>query len=410
MTESVYHHLQARVHRPYDAAYADKAARQAATVTADDVGKLHLQSDTGDLYRLVSQEGGVGTWKPVAPRGDSVRTVDAHGGGDFTSLSAALAAITDAASNKPYTILVFGVVAEADTVNAKSHINVQGMAGARLLVTLESAAPAVLFGSGVVDSTWRDLGIEAAGASADMVVEFSATTGSTVRMENVRLATSGAAETIEKNTTGASILLNVQTALGDEGFGNEVTGYLAAAHGDENTASGDYSLALGRFAVASVSGEAALGGGHTLNIGRRGELQRREFVLGAVTTNDTPTEMFTELGTTDRLVLPNHAAWTFEALIVGWKTSGAGTVAGYRVSGAIRRDATAGSTAIVGTVTEIVGTVIVTVLGEDDAAWDVTAEADKANGSLKFIVTGKSGMTVAWGADVRVIQVLKAVT
>ena len=51
-----------------------------------------------------------------------------------------------------------------------------------------------------------------------------------------------------------------------------------------------------------------------------------------------------------------------------------------------------------------------TVLGEDDAAWDVTAEADKANGSLKFIVTGKSGMTVAWGADVRVIQVLKAVT
>lgn len=403
MTESVYHHLQTRVHRPYDVAYADKATREAATVTADDVGKLHLQSDTGDLYRLVSQEGGVGTWKPVAPRGDSVRTVDARGGGDFTSLSAALAAIEDAASDTLYTILVFGIVAESDTVTAKSYINVQGMAGARLVVTLESAAPAVLFGSGVVDSTWRDLEIEAAGAGADAAVEFGATTDSTVRLENVRLATSGAVETIKKNTGGAPILLSVQTELGDEGFGNEVTGYLAAAHGDENTASGDYSLALGRFAVASVSGEAALGGGHTLAGGRRGELQRREFVLGAVTTNDTPTEMFTELGTTDRLVLPNHAAWTFDALIVGMRSDATGTAAGYRVSGTIRRDATAGTTAMVAAAT-------VVVFGEDDASWDATAAADATNGSLKITVTGKGSQTVKWGADVRVIQVLKAVT
>ena len=403
MTESVYHHLQARVHRPYDVAYADKATREAATVTADDVGKLYLQSDTGDLYRLVSQVGGVGTWKAVSPRGDSVRTVDARGGGDFTSLSAALAAIEDADASTPYTILVFGLVEESDTVTAKSYINVQGMAGAKLVVALEAAAPAVLFGIGVVSCIWRDLEIEAAShEDACTAVEFDAATDETVRLESVRLTASGAAEAIEKNTTGAPLLLDVRAELGDEGFGNEVTGYLATAHGDENTASGDYSLALGRFAVASVSGEVALGGGHTLNAGRRGELQRREFVLGAVTSDDTPTEMFTELGTADRLVLPNHAAWTFEALIVGWKTSGTGTAAGYRVSGTIRRDATAGSAAMVAAAT-------VEVLGEDDATWDATATADTANGSLMFTVTGKDGMTVAWGADVHVIQVLKVV-
>ena len=401
MTESVYHHLQARVHRPYDVAYADKATREAATVTADDVGKLYLQSDTGDLYRLVSQVGGVGTWKAVAPRGDSVRTVDARGGGAFTSLSAALAAIEGEMVSAPYTILVFGIVAESDTVVARSYVNVQGMAGATLVVTLESAAPAVLF-SHVISCVWRDLAIEAAGAGADAVVEFDATTDETVKLENVQLTTSGAGKALRNNTTGVPLLLNVQATLGDDGVGNEVTGYLAAAHGDENTASGDYSLALGRFAVASVSGEVALGGGHTLNAGRRGELQRREFVLGAVTSDDTPTEMFTELGAADRLVLPNHAAWTFEALIVGWKTSGTGTAAGYRVSGTIRRDATAGSAAMVAAAT-------VEVLGEDDATWDATASADATNGSLTFTVTGKDGMTVAWGADVRVIQVLKVV-
>ena len=253
MTESVYHHLQARVHRPYDVAYADKAAREAAEMTADDVGKLHLQTDTGDLYRLVSQIGGVGTWKPVAPRGDSVRTVDARGGGDFESLSSALAAIDDAASDNLYTILVFGIVEESRTVDAKSYINVQGMAGAKLVVTLESEAPAVLFDSGVVSCIWRDLEIETAGDQADVVVEFDATTDETVKLENVRLTTAGAVEAIEKNTTGAPWLSSVQAELGEEGFGNEVTGYLATAHGDENTASGDYSLALGRFGVASIS-------------------------------------------------------------------------------------------------------------------------------------------------------------
>lgn len=402
MTESVYHHLQTRVHRPYDVAYADKTAREAAEMTADDVGKLHLQTDTGDLYRLVSQIGGVGTWKPVAPRGDSVRTVDARGGGDFESLSSALAAIDDAASDNLYTILVFGIVEESETVDAKSYINVQGMAGAKLVVTLESEAPAVLFDSGVVSCIWRDLEIETAGDHADVVVEFDATTDETVKLENVILTTAGAVEAIEKNTTGAPWLSSVQAELGEEGFGNEVTGYLATAHGDENTASGDYSLALGRFGVASVSGEVAVGGGHTLAGGRRGELQRREFVLGAVTTDATPTEMFTELGSADRLVLPNHAAWTFDALIVGMRSDATGTAAGYRVSGTIRRDATAGTTAMVAAAT-------VVVFGEDDASWDATAAADATNGSLKITVTGKGSQTVKWGADVRVIQVLKVV-
>lgn len=400
MPSSVYHHLQTQVHVAYTGSYASRAVREAATVTADDVGKLYLQSDTGDLYRLASQSGGVGTWKAVSPRGDTVKTVNATGGGDFASLSAALAAITDAASNKRYTILVFGIVAESGTVEAKSYVSVQGMAGAKLLVTLDSATPAVHFGSGIVSSTWRGLEIEAAGAGADVVVEFHATTDETVRLEDAWLTTSGSAEAVDVSSTGMPTLLNVHVTLGDAGYGNEVTGYLATAHGDENTASGDYSLAVGRFAVASVSGEVALGGGHTLNGGRRGELQRREFVLGASTSNDTPTEMLAHED--ERMALPNHAAWTFEALITGMRADATATAAGYRVVGTIRRDASAGSTAMVAAAT-------VTVLGEDDASWDVAATADTANGALKLTVTGKSGQTVKWGAVVRAIQVLKVV-
>ena len=400
MPSSVYHHLQTQVHVAYTGTYASRAVREAATVTADDVGKLYLQTDTGDLYRLVSQSGGVGTWKAVAPRGDTVKVVNATGGGDFASLSAALAAITDAASNKRYTILVFGIVSESGTVAAKSYVSVQGMAGAKLVVTLDSATPAVQFGSGIVSSTWRGLEIEAAGLGADVVLDFDATTDETVRLEDAVLTTAGAVEAIDLNSTGTPVLVNVVTTLGDAGYGNDVSGYLATAHGDENTASGDYSLALGRFAVASVSGESALGGGHTLNGGRRGELERREFVLGATTTNDTPTEMLAHED--ERMALPNHGAWTFEALITGMRADATATAAGYRVFGAIRRDASAGSTAMVAAAT-------VTVLGEDDAAWDVAATADTANGALKLTVTGKAGQTVKWGAVVRVIQVLKVV-
>jgi hypothetical protein len=54
--------------------------------------------------------------------------------------------------------------------------------------------------------------------------------------------------------------------------------------------------------------------------------------------------------------------------------------------------------------TAIVGSVVKTVLAEDDATWDANVTADDTNDSLKITVTGPSA-SVRWVAFVRTVEV-----
>jgi hypothetical protein len=71
--------------------------------------------------------------------------------------------------------------------------------------------------------------------------------------------------------------------------------------------------------------------------------------------------------------------------------------AGYTVEGGITRGANAAATAICGTPT-------VTVLWEDDAAWDIAIAADTTNGALDIKATGNDEAAVRWLATLYITQ------
>ena len=83
--------------------------------------------------------------------------------GDYTTISAALAAITDASSSKIYDILVFGNITETTLVTAKSYINVIGI-GKPVINCTATSNTGIVF-SNVTNSIWRNLKIIRSGAT-----------------------------------------------------------------------------------------------------------------------------------------------------------------------------------------------------------------------------------------------------
>jgi len=125
-----------------------------------------------------------------------------------------------------------------------------------------------------------------------------------------------------------------------------------------------------------------------------GDAQSSTFVLRNTTTNATPTNVFLD-GSAARLSIASGKVWAFNMLIVA-KDTGNMDGAGYRVVGCIKNNG--GTTALVGTVTT-------TVLGEDQAAWDVAVTADNTNDALDIKCTGAAARTIRWVASVSVAEV-----
>ena len=180
--------------------------------------------------------------------------------------------------------------------------------------------------------------------------------------------------------------------------------YAAIAGGAENPASGEEafipggfgnvaaglgSMALGFYASADKRGQIAQAPGRVTTTG---DTQASQMVAYATTTDATPTELLLYAG--ERMTIATDSSWAFRALIDGM-TQGAAKAGGYELSGLIKN---AGGT------TSLVGSILKTVLGEDDAAWDATAVADDANDALVIQVTGKAGDTVRWSAHIQITE------
>lgn len=64
----------------------------------------------------------------------------------------------------------------------------------------------------------------------------------------------------------------------------------------------------------------------------------------------------------------------------------------------MKRDANAGTTALIGSVSK-------TVLAETNVAWDAAVSADTTNGSILIQVTGEAAKTIRWVAVVQTVEV-----
>ena len=210
-----------------------------------------------------------------------------------------------------------------------------------------------------------------------------------------------------------------QSTIGG-GNGNIGSGLLSTiAGGDFNTASSSYSTVGG-------------GGGHTANSlagtvpgGRRGSTrsvvgymalpacnqpiaqvtgvsQGGVLVLGVETTSASATVLRSDTsaaGTTNQLTLPNNSGYYVRGSIIANVTGGGNTRA-WTFECAIKRGATAASTAIV-------GSVILNTIAYDAgaSAWSVEITADTTNGALAVTVTGAASTTIRWVCKLETTEV-----
>jgi hypothetical protein len=101
---------------------------------------------------------------------------------------------------------------------------------------------------------------------------------------------------------------------------------------------------------------------------------------------------------TNQVILPNDSTYVFEVFIVARRTDGNDESGGWKLEGVIDRNATAGTTALV-------GSIITTVIGLD-GTWTVDAQADATNGGIKVLVTGENAKTINWVARVTTTEVV----
>jgi hypothetical protein len=176
---------------------------------------------------------------------------------------------------------------------------------------------------------------------------------------------------------------------------NMASGYASAVGGgDHNTAGGQYATVPGGLeAQATHYGEMAYASGQ---FGTPGDAQasvyvlRRELTMAAGSWHD----LFLDgSGISQRITIAAGRTVTFDILIAG--RTEAGESAGYRIEGVIEN---------VGGTTALVGTPTITVLGEDDAAWDVQVIASDADDALLPQVQG-NGQTIRWVATANTAEV-----
>ncbi len=196
------------------------------------------------------------------------------------------------------------------------------------------------------------------------------------------------------NVGGSLNTVSANYAFNGGGRGNTVSGlYAGNVSGRFNTASAKYSTTLGGRAGAGIHGQIA----HSAGLfSAQGDAQRSAYVGRKQTTNGTQAELFLD-NSSARLTIPNDSTWAFEILIVARRTDANDESAAYLVTGCIDRNASAATTALVGSITK-------TVIAEDTAAWDIDVDADTTNGSLRIRVTGETSKTINWVAYIRTVE------
>jgi len=173
--------------------------------------------------------------------------------------------------------------------------------------------------------------------------------------------------------------------------------------GRQNTANGDHSFVGGgrRGTTRSIAGYQVFPACDVPIADALGISQSALLLLGRQTTDATATVLTSNTSaatTTNQVILPNNSAYFFKGSVIATVTGG-GDTAAWEFKGAIKRGATAGSTAIVGTVVKDV-----IAYNTGASTWNVTFTADTTNGGLKIEVTGAAA-TIRWVAKVETTEV-----
>jgi len=103
-------------------------------------------------------------------------------------------------------------------------------------------------------------------------------------------------------------------------------------------------------------------------------------------------------GASQQLVLPNNSTWLIEVNVAARRTDAANESDVFWFAGGIDRQASAATTAMIGTAN--------TTNIEQSTNWSITVSADTSNGALKVVATGEAGKTIRWTAFARIVEAL----
>jgi hypothetical protein len=173
------------------------------------------------------------------------------------------------------------------------------------------------------------------------------------------------------------------------------TGTNAVAIGSSSEASAEDGLAFGDGTDARIVGMKAFANG--VFSATAGSAQHGIYIVRNVTTDNTLTELFIN-GTSEQIVVPDNALFTFDILVAARRTDAVGGGAGYRFVGVVKKDGTAGSVTFVGTPSK-------TVIGETNGPWDAAVSVDTGTGAFRVRVNGENAKTIRWVATVQTTEV-----
>lgn len=177
--------------------------------------------------------------------------------------------------------------------------------------------------------------------------------------------------------------------------------HAAIPGGRSNVANGIYSIAMGY--LASSRGRNGGWASACGSFSTAGQAQTMRLVYYTITTNATPGLLLSQdtvAGLTNYYVLENNMSIVFRARVIACQHT-TGDTAAFEIRGCIKRRATAGTTALVGTPS-------VTVIAADAgaAAWTCSATADTTNGVLQINVTGEAAKTIRWVSEIEAVELV----
>lgn len=221
------------------------------------------------------------------------------------------------------------------------------------------------------------------------------------------------AATINNNTTSYGATGTTSIAMGQfskaASSGTAIGSAFANANGSQSVAIGrnvyanhQSSVALGYGAISDVQGKLVFAG---FSNASNGDSQFGLCTLRISTTDATATVMKTGgvaagVIATNQMTLPNNSAHTFSGTIVAREKASEGTdVGAWEVKGIIRREANAGTTALVNLVINELNV---------PTGWAVALTADTTLGCLKLEVTGVASTNIRWVATINTSEVTYA--
>lgn len=163
--------------------------------------------------------------------------------------------------------------------------------------------------------------------------------------------------------------------------------------GHNQSMGADHSIGVGRYATSNRVGQLT----RAIDLNVSPDKQAFELYWAGETTNSTPLEIFLMEQANEQAWIDLSWSMVFEILITA-RDNTSGDAAAYKITGAIKANATP-------TIAFVGGTPTPVVIGEDDASWDVSVSIDSTNGALALNVTGDATNTVKWAAVGKCVEV-----